>query len=84
MSGKDLRDMAYPPLVVLPIPMSRRRSYFSTMPHTDRLTLNRLTRALMVILPHMKVWIAPDGPRWKSEPIWGPKTPAADFLAIGP
>ncbi len=28
-----------------------------------------LTRALMEVLPHMKVWVAPDGPRWVSEPI---------------
>lgn len=28
-----------------------------------------LTRALMDVLPHMKVWVAPDSPRWSSEPI---------------
>jgi len=28
-----------------------------------------LTRALMDVLPHIKVWVAPDNPRWSSEPI---------------
>jgi hypothetical protein len=28
-----------------------------------------LTRALMDVLPHVKVWVAPDGPRWSSEAI---------------
>ncbi len=28
-----------------------------------------LTRALMEVLPHVKVWVAPDNPRWSSEPI---------------
>jgi hypothetical protein len=28
-----------------------------------------LTRALMDVLPHKKVWVAPDGPRWSSEPL---------------
>jgi hypothetical protein len=28
-----------------------------------------LTQALMDVLPHMKVWVAPDNSRWSSEPI---------------
>jgi hypothetical protein len=28
-----------------------------------------LTRALMDVLPHTKVWVAPDSPHWSSEPI---------------
>jgi hypothetical protein len=28
-----------------------------------------LTRALMEVLPHVKVWVAQDNPRWSSESI---------------
>jgi hypothetical protein len=31
--------------------------------------VDRLTRDLMDVLPHMKVWVAPDNPRWSSESI---------------
>ncbi len=31
--------------------------------------VDALTRALINVFPHMKVWVAPDGPRWTSEPI---------------
>jgi hypothetical protein len=34
-----------------------------------QLDVDALTRALMDVLPHMKVWVAPDSPRWSSEPI---------------
>ncbi len=37
-----------------------------TYKHTD---VDSLTRALMDVLPHVKVWVAPDNPRWSSEPI---------------
>ena len=28
-----------------------------------------LINALMAVLPHIKVWVVEDGPRWLSEPI---------------
>ena len=28
-----------------------------------------LTLDLMAVLPHKKVWVVPDGPMWRSEPI---------------
>jgi hypothetical protein len=31
--------------------------------------IDGLTRALMEVLPHVKVWVAPDNPRWSSELI---------------
>ena len=31
--------------------------------------VDALTRALIDVLPHVKVWVAPDGSRWTSEPI---------------
>ena len=34
-----------------------------------RVDVDRLTRALMEVLPHTKVWVVPNGPRWASEPI---------------
>jgi hypothetical protein len=34
-----------------------------------QIDVDGLTRALMDVLPHMKVWVAPDNPRWSSEPI---------------
>jgi hypothetical protein len=34
-----------------------------------RLDAESVTRTLIEVLPHTKVWIAPDGPRWTSEPI---------------
>ena len=35
----------------------------------DQVDVDGLTRALMNVLPHVKVWVAPDHPRWSSEPI---------------
>jgi hypothetical protein len=34
-----------------------------------QIDVDGLTRALMDVLPHKKVWVAPDTPRWSSEPI---------------
>ncbi|MHB1819149.1 MAG: hypothetical protein ACYCO9_14070 [Streptosporangiaceae bacterium] len=34
-----------------------------------KVDVDSLTRALMDVLPHVKVWVAPDNPRWSSEPI---------------
>jgi hypothetical protein len=31
--------------------------------------LTTLTLELMEVLPHKKVWVTADGPRWKSEPL---------------
>jgi hypothetical protein len=31
--------------------------------------IESLTLELMAALPHKKVWVVPDGPLWKSEPI---------------
>jgi hypothetical protein len=31
--------------------------------------IDGLTRALMDVLPHAKVWVAPDNQRWSGEPI---------------
>ena len=35
----------------------------------DQVDVDGLTRALMDVLPHVKVWVAPDHTRWSSEPI---------------
>ena len=35
----------------------------------EQVDVDGLTRALMDVMPHVKVWVAPDGPRWSSEPI---------------
>jgi hypothetical protein len=35
----------------------------------EQVDVDGLTRALMEVLPHAKVWVAPDNPRWSSEPI---------------
>jgi len=35
----------------------------------EQVDVDGLTRALMDVLPHMKVWVVPDHPRWSSEPI---------------
>lgn len=35
----------------------------------DRVDVNALTLALMEVLPHTKVWVTADGPRWTSEEI---------------
>jgi hypothetical protein len=34
-----------------------------------RIDVEGLTRALMGVLPHKKVWVAPNNPRSESEPI---------------
>ena len=34
-----------------------------------RVDVDRLTQALMEVLPHTKVWVVPNGPGWASEPI---------------
>jgi hypothetical protein len=34
-----------------------------------KVDVNVLTRDLMEVLPHVKVWVAPDNSRWPSEPI---------------
>jgi len=34
-----------------------------------RTDIDALTKALMDVLPHTKVWVAPDGPNWTSEEI---------------
>ncbi len=31
--------------------------------------VNGLTRALMNVLPHTKVWVVEDMPKWSSEPV---------------
>ena len=35
----------------------------------SKVDVDGLTRALMDVLPHVKVWMAPDNPRWSSETI---------------
>ena len=35
----------------------------------ERADIDGLTRALMDVLPHAKVWVAPDNQRWSGEPI---------------
>jgi hypothetical protein len=50
-------------------PTVRRRSPWPARVSTKQLDVDGLTRALMYVLPHMKVWVAPDSPRWSSEPI---------------
>jgi intein-encoded DNA endonuclease-like protein len=35
----------------------------------EQVDVDGLTRGLMDVLPHVKVWVAPDGPRWSGEPI---------------
>lgn len=35
----------------------------------EQVDIDGLTRALMDVLPHVKVWVAPDHPRWSGEPI---------------
>ena len=35
----------------------------------EQVDVDGLTRALMDVLPHVKVWVALDNPRWSSEPI---------------
>ena len=35
----------------------------------ERVPVDELTQALMVVLPHMKVWVAPAGDIWESEPL---------------
>jgi hypothetical protein len=35
----------------------------------NRVDREALTQAVMESFPHTKVWIAPDGPEWRSEPI---------------
>jgi hypothetical protein len=35
----------------------------------NAIDVDGLTRALMEVLPHVKVWVAPDSPRWSSETI---------------
>jgi hypothetical protein len=35
----------------------------------EQLDVDGLTRALRDVLPQTKVWVAPDGPQWFSEPI---------------
>ena len=35
----------------------------------ERVDVDGLTQALIDVLPHAKVWVAPDNPRWFSEPI---------------
>jgi hypothetical protein len=35
----------------------------------EQVDIDELTRALMDVLPHMKVWVAPDSQQWSSEPI---------------
>jgi hypothetical protein len=32
----------------------------------DRVDVEGLTRALMEVFPHTKVWVASDGPKWAS------------------
>lgn len=34
-----------------------------------RIDVKAVTLAMMDVLPHIKVWFAPDGPRWESEPL---------------
>jgi hypothetical protein len=31
--------------------------------------IDALTRAMMNVLPHTKVWVVEDAPRWSSEPV---------------
>jgi hypothetical protein len=35
----------------------------------ERVNVDQLTAELMGVLPHTKVWVAPDHPRWASEPL---------------
>ena len=35
----------------------------------EQADIDGLTRALMAVLPHAKVWVAPDNQRWAGEPI---------------
>jgi len=35
----------------------------------EQADIDGLTRALMDVLPHAKVWVAPDNQRWSGEPI---------------
>ena len=35
----------------------------------EQADIDGLTRALMDVLPHTKVWVAPDNQRWAGEPI---------------
>lgn len=35
----------------------------------DSADIDSLTRALMAVLPHTKVWVVADHPRWNSEPL---------------
>jgi hypothetical protein len=35
----------------------------------EQVDVDGLSRALMDVLPHLKVWVAPDNPQWSSEPI---------------
>jgi hypothetical protein len=40
-----------------------------TQEEYERIDREALTRALMDVFPHTKVWVAPDGPKWTSEAI---------------
>ena len=35
----------------------------------EQADIDGLTRALMEVLPHVKVWVVPDNQRWSGEPI---------------
>lgn len=35
----------------------------------DRVDQERLCLDLMAVLPHIKVWVVPDGPWWTFEPL---------------
>lgn len=40
-----------------------------TQEEYERIDGEALTRAVMDVFPHTKVWVAPDSPKWTSETI---------------